>query len=57
VFHRFGEAKIRNGGSVLGSSQFLLLPQLSQKNDAYFKSGQIIISLRYFKSVTHSVGL
>ena len=31
VFHRFGQAKIHNGGSALGSSQFLLLSQLPQK--------------------------
>ena len=27
AFHRFGSAKIRNGGSALGLSQFSLLPQ------------------------------
>ena len=31
VFHRFGQAKFAYGGPVLGSSQFLLLPQLPQK--------------------------
>jgi len=31
AFHGFGQAKLHNGGSVLGSSQFLILPQLSQK--------------------------
>ena len=30
AFHRFGQAKISYGGLVLGSSQFLLLPQLPQ---------------------------
>ena len=28
AFHRFGQAKIANGGLVLGSSQFMLLPHL-----------------------------
>ena len=33
--------KIGNGGLVLSSSQFILLPQLPQKkNDARFNSGQ-----------------
>jgi len=40
AFHRFGQAKFPDGGSVLGSSQFSVLPQLPQKNDAQFKSGQ-----------------
>jgi len=31
AFHRFGQAKIANGGLVLGSSQFSLLPQLPYK--------------------------
>ena len=31
AFHRFGQAKIAHSGLVLGSSQFLLLPQLPQK--------------------------
>ena len=31
AFQWFAQAKIRNGGLVLGSSQFLLLPQLPQK--------------------------
>ncbi len=31
VFHRFRKAKFAYGGSILSSSQFLLLPQLSQK--------------------------
>jgi len=28
AFHRFGQAKFTFGGSVLGSSQFSVLPQL-----------------------------
>jgi len=31
AFHRFGEAKFPDGGSVLGSSQFSVLPQLPPK--------------------------
>jgi len=32
AFHRFGQAKFPDGGSVLGSSQFSILPQLPLKN-------------------------
>ena len=31
AYHGFGQAKIPNGGLILGSSQFSLLPQLPQK--------------------------
>ena len=31
ALYRFGQAKFPNGGSVLGSSQFSILPQLPQK--------------------------
>jgi hypothetical protein len=31
VFHRFGQAKFDNGGSILSKSQLSLLPQLPQK--------------------------
>ncbi len=31
VFHRFGQAKFPDGGSVLGSSQFSIMPQLPLK--------------------------
>ncbi len=31
LFHRFRQAQVDNGGPILSSSQFLLLPQLSQK--------------------------
>ncbi len=31
VFHRFMQAKFANGGSILSSSQFSILPQLTQK--------------------------
>ncbi len=40
VFHGFGKAKFAYGGSILGSRQLILLPQLPLKNDAQFKSGQ-----------------
>jgi len=41
AFHRFGQAKFPNGGSVLGSNEpiFTHAPATS-KNDARFKSGQ-----------------
>jgi len=31
AFHRFGKAKFPDGGLVLGSSQFSILPQLPPK--------------------------
>jgi len=31
AFHGFGQAKFRNGGSILGSSQFAIQPQLLSK--------------------------
>ncbi len=43
---RFGDldklnfVRLHNGGMVLGSNQFLLLPKLPLKDDAHFKSGQ-----------------
>jgi len=42
TFHRFGQANFPDGGSVLGSSQFSVLPQLlaASKNNARFKWGQ-----------------
>ena len=36
-FHRFGQAKFAYSGKVLGSSLFLLLPQLPQKTKLAFK--------------------
>ena len=49
AFHRFGQAKFAYGGPVLGSSQFLLLPQLPQKMMLASKvvkiDSKIIISL------------
>jgi len=59
AFHRFGQAKIAHGGLALGSSQFLLLPQLPQKMTIASKvvkiDSEIIITLHKSKSVTHSV--
>ncbi len=38
VFHQFRQAKFASGGSILSFIQFLLLPQLPQKNEALLKS-------------------
>jgi len=43
VFHRFRQAKFDNGGLILSSSQFLILPQLPQKNEAASKVVKIDI--------------
>ncbi len=40
VFHRFRHAKFAFGGSILSTSQFLLLPKWPLKNDVHFKGGQ-----------------
>jgi hypothetical protein len=40
VFQGFSKAKSANGGLILSSSQFLILPQLPQKIKLRFKSGQ-----------------
>ena len=59
AFHRFGQAKFAYGGPVLGSSQFLQLPQLPQKMKLASKvvkiDSKIIISSHKSKSVTHSI--
>ena len=59
AFHSFGLAKFAYGGPVLGTSQFLLLPQLAQKMMLVSKvvkiDSKIIISSSKYKSVTHSV--
>jgi len=34
VFHGFGQAKVPDGGLVLGWSQYSILPQLPPKNIA-----------------------
>jgi hypothetical protein len=48
VFHRFRQAKFAYGGSILSSSQFLLLPQLPQKMELASKvvkiGSKIIVS-------------
>jgi len=61
VFHGFGKAiKFANGGSILGSSQFALLPQLPLKQCLIFKKvvqidSNIITLLQKSKSEIHSV--
>ena len=40
AFYRFGQGKLGLGVKILGSNQFTLLPQMPQKNDVRFKSGQ-----------------
>jgi hypothetical protein len=50
AFHRFGQAKFPNGGSILGSNQFSILPQLPPKilldSKVVKIDPKIIISLR-----------
>jgi hypothetical protein len=50
AFHGFGQAKLVFGGSILGPSQFAILPQLPQKTAINLKvvkiDPKIIISLR-----------
>jgi hypothetical protein len=41
AFHRFGQAKFPDGGSVLGSSQFSILPQLPLKTMLSLKGVKI----------------
>ncbi len=54
AFHGFGQAKFSDGGSVLGSSQFSILPQLPPKvllNSKVVKiNPKIIMSLHLSKS-------
>jgi hypothetical protein len=49
VFQGFRQAKSANGGSILSSSQFLILPQLPQKKKLDLKvvkvDSKIVISL------------
>ncbi len=45
MFHEFGQAKFPDGGSVLGSSQFSLLPQLPPKILLYSKVVKIDYNL------------
>jgi len=48
VFYGFGQAKFADGGSVLGSSQFTLLPQLPSK---------MMLSLKVVKIVSKTSNL
>jgi hypothetical protein len=49
VFYQFRQAKFAYGGSILSSSQFLLMPQLPQKMELASKvvkvDSKIIVSL------------
>jgi hypothetical protein len=44
VFHQFRKAKFAYGGSILSSSQFLLLPPLSQKMELALKVQNCVTS-------------
>ncbi len=59
AFHRLKQYKFPDGGSVLGSSQFSILPQLPPNillNSKVVKiNPKIIILLRKSKSMTHLV--
>ncbi len=59
AFHWFEQAKFLVGGSVLGSSQFSILPQLPPKIMLFLKmvkiNPRIIILLHKSKSMSHSV--
>ena len=53
VFRGFGQAKVADGGSILGTSQLssLTIVRIASKNNARFKSGQNRIEnnhLRFF---------
>jgi len=54
AFHGFGQAKFHDGGSVLSSSQFLLLPQLTLKMMLNLKVVKFDGKISS-KFVTHSV--
>jgi len=59
--HRFWQDKFPDGGSVLGSSQFSILPQLPLKTMLGLKvvkiDSKISSSLHWSESVTYSVGV
>jgi hypothetical protein len=60
VFQGFSKAKSANGGSILSSSQFLILPQLPQKIKLASKvvkvDSKIIISLpKIYIPETHCI--
>ncbi len=48
VFHQMWQTKFNYGGSILSLSQFLLLPQLPQKNEACFKGGKNRLKNNHF---------
>jgi hypothetical protein len=60
VFQGFSKAKSANGGSILSTSQFLILPQLPQKIKLASKvvkvDSKIIISILRSKSLNLTVG-
>jgi hypothetical protein len=45
AFYRFRQAKFANGGLILSSSQFLLLPQLPQKKKLALKVVKIDLKI------------
>jgi hypothetical protein len=47
AFHRFGQGKFPDGGSVLGSSQFSVLPQLPPKTMLSLKEVKIDLKISY----------
>jgi hypothetical protein len=59
AFHQYGQAKFAFGGSILSSSQFLLLPQLPQKTKVASKAvkndSKVIISFPSSNSVKRTV--
>jgi len=55
VFHRFGKAKFPDGGLVLGSTQFSLLPQLPQKSNTKSDQKRNKNNLCYSKSLKRYV--
>jgi hypothetical protein len=50
-FSRICASYISFSGSILGSSQFTLLPQAASKNDAQLKSGQNQLENNHFPSL------
>jgi len=46
AFHRFGQAKFPDSGSVLGSSQFSILPKLPPKTMLSLKEVKIDSKMR-----------
>jgi hypothetical protein len=59
AFRGFGQAKFPDGGSVLGSSQVILLSKLPLNSTLDLKvvkiASKLIILLTLYKSVTHYV--